>query len=73
MPSRIMVAGRRQARGTMEPMNEPPLTRGELRQLAADMTEALDAIEKIDGIDAALKQLRYVRDVLETKSELLDP
>jgi hypothetical protein len=53
-------------------MNEPPLTRAELRQLAADMTEALDAIEKIDGIDAALKQLRYVRDRLQSKSELLD-
>jgi uncharacterized protein YgfB (UPF0149 family) len=54
-------------------MNEPSLTRAELSQLASDMTEALEDIEKIAGIDSALKKLRYVRDVLETKGELLDP
>lgn len=41
-----------------------PLTANDLRQLARDLTEALSRIEKIPEVGLALKDLRYVRDVL---------
>lgn len=40
----------------------PPSDRA---QLALDLSEALAQIEKTPGIDAAIKTIRYVRDVLE--------
>lgn len=40
------------------------------RQLAADMSEALTAIEKVPRVDAAIKTMRYVRDVLAANVRL---